>query len=299
MSKVFIGDHYTRVEDIPEAVPVDTQSTNDVGVGTDVIPEAETVPQKIVFFDTELPYETSTVGAEHHSQAPGSFHTPDIRISSEIETIAGYPFNLSSKSVINTIRIRGKDLILHFKKDKLVSNRPIMMELQADELRIWEAEYKENYALTLTGRAEKTGVSVLDFDGRQVGVDREYLIKDCGLGKTCVKALSARGENLDITLNDLEYADVCNLSFSGAKTQMHVIDGKFKELALEPSYGDLTLTNCEASHVKCELFGNGTVSKLTCESDIKIVGGGTVYIDKEENISSKMIHGIGEVKVLR
>ena len=70
---------------------------------------------------------------------------------------------------------------------------------------------------------------------------------------------------------------------------------EFKSLDMTIYYGNIVLTNCQSEYVKCELVGNGYINKLNSPCDIKIVGGGKVYVDDLDLVRNQDISGVGKV----
>lgn len=263
--------------------------------------DANVAQEKNVFYESEQPYTTTDTGARYYTQNTEILQTKTRAITKLNIIDDEFPFGVKKTNIINTIQIRGNNIVLQIHNNKIISNKPILIDYDlTNNLKIWEAQYKDEYTLTTTGKSELTGVSVLNFDGIRASIGRKHLAKEwCFDSEQLVniQSLIVSGKSINITLDNLSYDDKCDVMIKGEKSIMHINNSSFKYLNLTSLHGNITLTNCTFTYVKCELVGNGIINKLNSKTDIKIVGGGIVYVEDMDMVDKVDISGVGEVKL--
>ena len=248
----------------------------------------------IVYNEHEHPYTTSQSQAYYYVQPSNVVETNQSVINSGVKST--FCFGCVDGNPISEIVVKGSGLILNVKEGCITSNVPVLLDYSVGKLRVWNAEYKEEYSLLTTGKSVLSGMNVLDFDGKRVKTDKKFMVTNWNIDMTNLRSLVINGKSNSVILSGLKYNNLCDIFVNSDKNKLSINGGIFGSLNLSCYYGNVTMSDCECEYVKCELYGNGFVNHLDSKKiSINIVGGGTVYVDDLETVVTENIHGLGKV----
>ena len=263
----------------------------------DEIPYATEIEEGQVYNECEHPYVTSQSQAYYYSQPSNVIGTNIAMIDSGIQnSFNSFSFSCSDGNPISEIVVKGNGLILNVEKDCIRSNVPVLLDYSVGKLRVWNAEYKEEYSLLTTGKSVLSGINVLDFDGKRVKVDKKFMITNWKVDMTDLKSFVVNGKSNSVSLNDLKYNNLCDIFVHSDKNKLNINGGVFGSLNLSCYYGDVSMSGCSCEYVNCALTGNGFVNHLDSKkTSINVTGGGAVYVDDLETVVTENIYGLGKV----
>jgi len=263
----------------------------------DEIPYAEEASESgggSVYNECEYPYVTSQRQAYHYIQPSNIISTNLGVIDSGNQST--FCFSCVSDNPISDIVVKGNGLILNVETGCIRSNVPVLLNYSVGKLRVWNAEYKEEYSLLTTGKSVLSGMNVLNFDGKRVKVDKKFMVTNWKVDITNLKSFVVNGKSNNVSLNNLKYNNLCDIFVHSDKNKLNINGGVFGSLNLSCYYGDVTMSGCSCEYMNCALTGNGFINHLNSEKiSINITGGGVVYVDDLDTVVTENIYGLGKV----
>lgn len=121
--------------------------------------------------------------------------------------IIKFPYTYENIPRVARLSIRCSDNTITILNDKIITTKPVLINVSINELKIWDAYYTENRNMVMDGTTVLNGYTVRDFDDKKIFVKDKIIMKEFPVNLVNMNYIDFQGDESEIIFENNIFND--------------------------------------------------------------------------------------------
>ncbi len=181
-------------------------------------------------------------------------------------------------------------------RNKITSDKPILVDMQGDVLRVWNTQATPHNVLGTQGNTYVDGYDILDFDNNAIKCAYDYKTSEWDIPYLePIKRLTLNGNGNSLSINELSK----DMSFRIlGKNKLYIKSQDFNALTIGTTNSVFKFDGSSCDTLSANIRGTGLIEELSINTyaHTTLIGSQTICLNiKEGGTYKNSVHGPGQI----